>query len=940
MARQKIKRDELVLALSKVDRSMLASVGGKAANLGDMIQSKRSSSLPVPPGFVLTSESYREFLKSAIVHSNGKLQPLFDQVGALAEDRKDSDDDLLTQVRRIGARIRSLMEDAPIPSKVHDAITSAWKNLEEEHHGIRDAPLAVAVRSSATAEDLPSSSFAGQQDTYLNIMGMDAVVRHIRLCWASLFTDRAIVYRVKNKFEHLNVYLCVVVQKQIDPVSSGIMFTADAISGKRTNTVIEAGFGLGEALVSGLINADQYKFDRTNGTMIETIIGDQHIEIVPTYNTTDGVGGTETIELADDRRKTQKLDLAQIHELLKIGQDIQKHYEGIPQDIEWCFERHTNKLYVVQSRPITTLFPLPKLKQSDIINLDPDSSLRVYVSIGHLQVMTDPIRPCGRSVFQKMLSTGVGSSGDTTSIMTEAGCYMFFDMTKVLQVPLLRRTILRGLNNASESMALSVQGVVQRDEFQASKPANGGLGVVMTLVTFIIPIALRVMWNLFFALNLEGTSGHATALTDSHVRKFRRRLNASRSVQTKLTEVKHELASLLSALFKIGPYALAGIASFGMIRKMLPAGEEKKEKDLDALRKGLVGNVTIEMDLVIGDLADTARQDPDVIVWLQKGGNLTYDGLRSFQGSRFHAQFFEFIDTYGCRANSEIDISRPRWRDDPSSILNVIRGNLTNTEIGHHRLHHQTIQKEGEEAAARILDNAPWYSKPLLGRLLRVARTLGALREHHKFLLIQVLSEVRLVVLEAAAELKVRGALGSIDDIWFLTIDEIFESYRWGNDRVLSLVRERREEFSVQEKLKPPHVLTSDGECLNVQPNSGYVPPGALGGLAVSSGVVEGIARVVTDPMCATLHSGEILVAPFTDPGWTPLFINASGLVMEIGGYLTHGSVVSREYGIPAVSCIQDATTKLETGMRLRVDGSRGFVEILSNDDATTPVTK
>ena len=368
----------------------------------------------------------------------------------------------------------------------------------------------------------------------------------------------------------------------------------------------------------------------------------------------------------------------------------------------------------------------------------------------------------------------------------------------------------------------------------------------------------------------------------------------------------------------------------GLLRKLMHARVDQGH--LDAIERGLSGNVTTEMNLEIGDLSDVARGEPKVMDWLKNGRDLSMDGLYNLYSEdtvNFRASLHEFLDRYGSRANSEIDISRPRWRDDPSPLFQVIRGNLTNDEEGHHRTHHQKLMKDGLEAANHIIMCAPWYKRFLVRRLIRTARALMALREHHKFLFIRVLDEVRRAVQDISSILLQNGCLETEEDIWYLTIYEVAESLNWSKEMVQSVVLHQRGLHEIYSKFKPPVVLTSEGECVNVHPNSDYVPPGALPGLGVSSGVAEGIAKVVKDPTSVVLHSGEILVAQCTDPGWTPLFINASAVVMEVGGYLTHGSVVSREYNLPAVACVANATSIIKTGMTLRVDGTRGFVEII-----------
>jgi phosphoenolpyruvate synthase/pyruvate phosphate dikinase len=1000
------------LPLSQVDRSMIDLVGGKAANLGDMIQGSFTSSsssqdqtltpmsIPVPPGFVVTSMAFGCFMDEAHTHAvqtqtggmlkKVKLQELFQELDQLtlpleAEDT-GHDVDFFTKVRELGAKIRTFLEQVSIPEDVSEEIATAWRQLQQDYglcHGAdseekgtsnntnnaRTRTMAVAVRSSATAEDLPSASFAGQHDTYLNVTGYESVMWHIRCCWISLFTDRAIVYRLKNQFDHNLVKLCVVVQAQINPSASGIMFTANVMSGKRSDTMIEAGFGLGEALVSGLINADSYNYDRASNQLTGVSVGDKSLEIViipaPVAVATTGITAdesetgknknkvitvtTQTRTLDESRRKAQVLNETQVMDLVQMGETIQGHYQGTPQDIEWCIEHDTDRLFIVQSRTITTLFPYPtKLKYQDD-NHNPDE-LRVYISFGHMQVMTSPFTPCGRSLWHSMLGQVVGrdpDTGESYTLRNAGACYLYGDLTRLLQIPAARRKFLSSFQHVSAGMAASVETIVERDYFQATRHScwSNAMFIAHIMFSFMGLLFARVVWRLFFQPNPEGMKQAGTEFLERRVQEIRKRVRAPETAEERFRVALEELQGAFFDVQWLGPFAIAGMASHGLVRSLVMddvtddgSTDEAVGADLEALRRGLSGNVTTDMDLKIGDLADVARSEPATAAWLQEGTNLTTSGLEDLAAKegtdKFRNALSAFLDQYGCRCAGEIDMGRQRWMDDPSSVLQVIRGNLTNNEPGHHRAHHERLFKAGEEAAKRLIDAAPWYKRVFVTRFVRIARSLGALREHHKFLLIQILYEVRRAVIDVASLLEETGDIARESDVWMLTLDEIEAALQRDEIRgsLKGIVSKRKEEFERESKLKPPAVLTSEGECVTTQPNNDHVPEGALGGLAVSSGVVEGVAKVVIDPTTAVLHSGEILVCPCTDPGWTPLFINAAGIVMEVGGYLTHGSVVSREYGIPAVSCIATATTTIKTGMKLRVDGSRGFVQILDDN--------
>ena len=345
-----------ILHFKEIDKTKLLEVGGKAVNLGEL---SKIDGIQVPDGFCVTTEAYKRSIEN-----NTRLGELFKN---LMELKLDDRDDRLEISKEIRLTIESIRMAENIESEIRKAIT-----VFGEHQ-------AYAIRSSATAEDLPYASFAGQQDTYLNIRGKDKIIQSIIKCWASIFTYRAIIYRIKNGFDHRKVLPSVVVQRMIMSEASGVMFTADPMTSDRKTISIEAGFGLGEALVSGLVNPDIYKV--RDGKIVERSIGTQKLEIRPTE-----AGGIEEWEIQKHRQQKQVLTNTQILHLASMGKNIETHFK-CPQDIEWCLIN--DEFYIVQSRPITTLFPIPESKDS--------KRPRVYMSIGHTQMMTDTIKPLGIS---------------------------------------------------------------------------------------------------------------------------------------------------------------------------------------------------------------------------------------------------------------------------------------------------------------------------------------------------------------------------------------------------------------------------------------------------------------------------------------------------------------------------------------------------------------
>jgi phosphohistidine swiveling domain-containing protein len=887
--------NEYVVRLSEIDDGTIARVGGKAANLARLLR----AGFAVPPGVCVTTEAFRAFMTDTpeLVELLARLDTLnVDDAAAL---------------REFGQTLRSHLLGLPIPPEVEHALIEAWTELGEQH--------AYAVRSSATAEDLPSASFAGQQDTYLNVIGRAALLERVRSCWASLFTDRAISYRARNGFDHRKVHLAVVVQRMVEPDAAGVMFTAEPVDGRRHVISIDAGFGLGEALVSGLINPDLYRVDKRQWSIIDRKVADKRLAIMP-ISPSEG-GGTRQLELDAQKRHAQVLSDAQILALAQLGARVEAEF-GEPQDIEWCFEG--DALLLTQARPITTLFPIPK---SPVASTNPDAGLHVFISFGHVQVMTDVIAPFGQGVLQRFFPLGRDRSSGVARIACSAGGRLFVDPTNLLRIPTFARLLPKVLNLVDQRTSAAIAQVVGRPEFRSAKRQVSAAKIVLGILGVARRVVPRVLWRVFFAR------------TDSHVARMRARLDAQFAAHrarwealpddaARLRMSIEQLSELFFGVFlQAVPSVLGGGVSGLLLRKLL--GGRANPDDLEALRRGVRGNVTTQMDLELGDLADIARAQPALVDVLRTSSDLTLAQLAAIEGSGpFLVGLERFLAEYGMRGAAEIDVSRPRWRDNPTLLLQVLRGNLSREQPGSHREQHESMIRQGDAALERVIAAAPTLRRPLVRRFARAHRSFVALREHPKFQIMRYLGLLHRAALGYGAQLVERGELDAPTDIWMLEVQEVLARLDGSSVDLRERVAARKLEWDHYARLSPPRVITSEGEIVQAELAGEAAPAGALIGTGVSAGVVEGVARVVRDPSTAVLHAGEILVAPFTDPGWTPLFINAAGLVMEAGGMMTHGSVVAREYGIPAVVSVDGATTILRTGQRILVDGTRGFVTV------------
>jgi pyruvate,water dikinase len=793
-----------------------------------------------------------------------------------------------------------------MPEDVKADILRAWEASGKDK--------AYAVRSSATAEDLPTASFAGQQDTYLNIRGSVQLLKAIQNCWASLFTDRAITYRTKNNFDHRSVFLSVVVQQMVFPEVAGIMFTADPISGRRKTISIDASFGLGEALVSGLVTADLYQVRL--GKITKKQVSKKKIAI---YSMPEG--GTETRDVPAEKQEMQALADDKMLELAELGGKIEAHY-GIEQDIEWGYA--DGRLYILQSRPITSLYPAPRVK---------DDKLHVFFSFGHIQMMTDAMKPLAISLLGNIVNfikDDPASPGN--NFIYIAGSRVFADITGPLLLKPSRKMLQKVLKGMDENLAAAVSEIIKREDFlKLTLQKSHVIQAIGKLAPIIIPAFIRVQKHLHFS-NPENAGKQIDALFTCIISKNENDVFKAAGAD-RIRLIRRNMGNIVPhVLSRAGVYWIAGVLASSSLGKKLKkkVGEKQATYLLGQLNKSLPGNVTTEMGLKIGDLADEAGKYPEVLDYLKRANsNGFYEGLAKVQGGvKFRAALEDFLKKYGMRCSGEIDVTKPRWREDPMQLIPSIISNIHTSAPGEHREKFKQGEMEALQAEKEII--AQLGEKRKIYRLVKLYRNLLGLREHHKFLVIVILDLYKRAIMEEAGKLAREGVLVQQEDVYYLTLEELAASLEKsfpGN--IKELVEARKKQHILDQKLNPPRVMTSEGEIITGRRRDVDAPEGALTGTPVSAGIVEGIARVITRMEDASINPGEILVAPFTDPGWTPLFTSAVGLVTEIGGMMTHGSVIAREYGIPAVVGIENATGIIKDGDRIKVNGTEGYVQIL-----------
>jgi rifampicin phosphotransferase len=871
----------------------LETAGGKGTNLVRLTR----AGFDVPRGFIIPTDAYREY-----VNANRWLATIQSVVANLsAEDA--------SALEKASTQIRVAFSAGKIPEETEAAIRGAYAEFD-------DKP--VAVRSSATAEDLPDLSFAGQQDTYLNIIGIEQLLTAVINCWSSLWTARAIGYRIRNRINHEDSALAVIVQEMIQSEASGVLFTANPLSGLRSEAVIDATLGLGEALVSGQVEPDHYVVDVLNNQIVGKTLGAKKISTRGKAG-----GGVEVIEEMAEAR--QALSDEDILSLAAIGGQIQIEY-NFPQDIEWALA--DGKLYILQSRAITSLFPVPE------VSLDP---LIVWFSFGAVQGLVGPMTPIGIDVGRHIFAGagkmfGAQIKANQEKVLVPAGERLWIRISDVVRHPVGNRIIGGALNFIEPSAGKILKSLIADPRLGA----GGGkmkLSTMRRMAIFAIPILGRFARNI---LRPEKARADFDAAIESYLAanqistasdRFGRLMNVVTFMRERISSVFQFLLPRFIPIF--GP----GIASLNLLNEFT-GGDRAQVLEVT---RALPQNVTTEMDLALWKTATEIRANAEAA-----------DAFRSSEASTLAQRYqngtlpstaqtviARFMERYGMRGTGEIDFGQPRWREDPTPIMHTLQSYLNIDEASAP----DTLFAKGEQAASNAIENIAakarnqsvgWLKEKMARGAARRVRLLMGARESPKFFAIRTMGIARKALLEAGEEFAQAGTIERADDLVFLNMDELEALAKNESRDWKALIAERRSIYERElRRRQVPRILVSDGRAFYEGLGSETDSDDVITGSPVSPGVAEGNVHIIFDPSGAQLAPGEILVCPGTDPAWTPLFMAAGGLITEVGGMMTHGSVVAREYGIPAVVGVHQATTRLRNGQRIRIDGTAGKIVVL-----------
>ena len=855
-------------------------VGGKAANLGRMLE----AGLPVPGGFCVTTAAFRVWLEGNL--SAASLLERLDQLapGATAE------------IREAAAALRQALAAFPLPGPVQGSVRAAA------------GPGAYAVRSSATAEDLPGASFAGQHDTWLDVRGAESVLEAVRGCWISLFSDRAVLYRLKGRIPHRAAAMAVVVQEMVPAEVAGVMFTADPLTGDRTRMVIEGAPGLGESLVSGRVNPDRCVLDKESLRVI------------------DPAGTMPTC-----------LTGALIGRLGDLGLRAERLF-GAPQDIEWA--ARDGQVFLLQSRPITALpsVSAPGLHgQTATPAPAPAPDLEVWTNANVMEALPDVVVPMSWSFMQVVFND------------------FLYPVMRRLDLDPDRRPLLGLIAGRAYLNVRAVLELVQRAGGPIQVDWTAAFGGLHHGLEQVLPLSpapsrrswdVRALWRLarLGCWLLPGLIGQQRL-----IERWGRRVFGDLARTPPATLADEALARQPLALLRLATggsrdrtaaaavwMAIAGLggstALFDFARKWLGDTDRSLANHLLA---GAQDMGSAENGLALLRLAAWARRHPDLkAALLEPVPFATLEGRLAGlpRGPEFLERWRAFMESHGHQARGGMDLFQPRWSEMPDFVLDNLRVYLRFDESSD-PLALQARQSRRREAlmadCRRRLRNP--LKRWLITLLVRLSRRGLAQRENVKNDGVRLAAVVRRTALEAGRRLVERGVLHRQQDVFYLRLEEL-EPVLLGRPPfdVPAVIAARKADYARHKLMDPPPVVVG-----HYDPDAGEAPatgppPRTLQGLPVSPGLVTGKARVILQADAAErIQPGEILVAPYTDPGWTPCFLAAAGIVVDIGGLLSHGSVVAREYGLPAVVNVGLATRLIKTGQRLEVDGNRGVVTIL-----------
>lgn len=875
-----MKTSELTVLPLDSATAPLELVGGKGRSLARLA----AAGLPVPTGFLVSTRAYKDF-----VETNGLQRPILDTVAEVTPYDAAS-------AERASTAIHALFASATLPTQIVESLTQAYGSLGKE------SP-AVAVRSSATAEDLPNLSFAGQQDTYLHVRGTAALLEAIHRCWASLWTARAIGYRTQMGVDQQAAAMGVVVQVMVPAGVSGILFTANPSTGDRSELVINASFGLGEAIVGGHVTPDMYVVDRISGEPKETLLGAKETMVVAA-----GDQGTTTRPVPEAKRHESSLSATVLGELFALGESVERVFDGVPQDIEWAIA--DGRCWLLQSRPITNL-PPPPLR--DVRWAPPVEGMKL-IRRQVVEHMPDPLSPLFAELY---LEDGLDAS--IVNLMNEME--MPFDIELFVRRPLFVTVNGYAYLRADYRLRWRLIWLVPQILYWY-------VGLLRRLLPTVISHWRDERMPAYLATVERWKGRDLASMSDQELLSGVRALSLADAIYWFDVSIVVGVAKVTDGLLNrfLTSRAVRGDVTSGMFLRGFPSTTLQAQEDLEGIASRIHEADSLR-DLVIatpaGELLGVLNQSS------QPDARLVVDELH------------RYLDRYGHQIYT-LDFVEPTQGEAPLPVLLSLK-TLVGGDRYDTRARLAAMAAERETRITETAESLGPLRRWVFRTLLRWAQRYGPHREEALFYLGAGWPTLRRLALELGRRLVEAGTLTTPDDVFYLESRELAEaSTARAEGRAypdLAQHAERRRELREARKTLHPPVMVPVKSRYKFGPLDMSVfesqkrnvsDAATLDGFAVSPGKVTGSATVILSPAdFAHMKPGTILVCPTTTPAWTPLFGQATGLVTDVGGVLSHGSIVAREYGIPAVLGTGNITQRIISGQQITVDGDTGTVTIL-----------
>ncbi len=876
--------DRLIIPFPGPGQATIETVGGKGDSLIRMVE----AGLPVPRGVVLTTAFFA---------------PWFDRIkasaawAALADSTPQEWPTHCTELKGLCPRLA--MTEAQ-----RQALNDVRESLAEPGE---DALF--AVRSSSPEEDLASASFAGAYETRLGVQraDLDDAVRH---CFASSLDERVLVYKRQHGFDVLSPRIAVVVQQQVDSEVAGVGFSLNPLTNDYDEAVIEANWGLGASVVAGLASPDHFVVDKVGRRIVETSLGAKQVSI-----RLDPGGGT--VEHKDDRAALLTLSDTEVLELTDLMGRVEELY-GRPMDIEWA--RSGNRLHLLQARPITRYVPLPPQ-----LLTGPGERRRLYLDAALSKGMTTnaPISPMGLAWIEDLMSlflrrfAGIDATPDKRLAFT-AGGRMYVDLSNMMWLASLER--LSKSSTYNDALLAAILANVDAERYRtATRPPWAGLRRLL-LFPRLLWVVRASLWN-FLRTVVAPQRAH---------RAYQRKVDAYEQEMTKNVDYDLPLDDFLWTYAAPMARMTFNVTMPALMAGLLPpdrvVGRKTAETEalVAKLKRGYTGNVVVEMGIALFRLAGLLDRsefdDLDRLVQRIAQRHLPAEFLDAWDGFRWR---------FGCRGPLEMDLASPRYADDPRLALRQMSFMAVDGESFDPQAAHERQVTERRQAFQELIRRLGPLRRALLRRIHRLTELFAGTRDTPKHHVVLFNYALRKRALIEGNRLVREGRLDAPADVFDLTFVDLESAERDPSLDLRALRHERTRFIKMLETqvTEFPQVIDSRGRILRPAPRQ--EKPGELTGMPVSPGVATGPVKVLRDPHEKPVDPGDVLVAYTTDPGWTPLFVNAAAVLLEVGGVLQHGAMIAREYGKPCVAGIDRVVTRLHDGQLVEVDGTAGVIRIL-----------